>query len=95
MDPNTASAMYNLFEITKPGCCEAAHELMRVSHSYGQKASSKTVSIFGGHGLVLKDGTIPGRIKRAICKAVACSYLSMDNHVDCALEPEPHVLGIS
>ncbi|MCB9982416.1 MAG: hypothetical protein H6861_01905 [Rhodospirillales bacterium] len=93
-DPETEDAMEALFEITKMGCCEAAHELMRVCHSEGQKASARTMSVFKGTGLIRGDSTPPERVRFAVRKAVELSYLNMEDDIELALKPDPRALDL-
>jgi hypothetical protein len=88
MDADTARAMLNLFDHSKPGCDEATYEMMDAAHN-GQKVSNATTNAFHRYGLVLASGDIPKAIKAAIRKAVALRYLVMHNPTAPALKPDP------
>jgi hypothetical protein len=89
MDQSTAIAMYHLFKFTKPGCDDAAYELMEIAHGLQEKASVRTTGSFCEYGLVAPDGAMPINVKKAIRKAVAERYLRMRKPEDPALKMKP------
>lgn len=87
MDKTTAGAMYRLFELTKPGCDEAANNLFLAAHGIGGNAVSDPARrVFVPLGLVNKDGLIPKSIAAAIRKAVREFYLTMHGPDEPALK---------
>ena len=88
MDDDTAEAMFNLFEITKPGCTPFTNDLCIAAHT-GEPLPTNVVGAFFQYRLVNKNGTIPKPVRQAIKKAVAESYLVIHNTGDPALRPDP------
>ncbi len=87
MDGATASAMYSLFELTKPGCDDAANELFLAAHGIGGNfVSGPARRVFIPLGLVDNNGVVPKLIGEALRKAVRESYLTMHGPDDPALE---------
>ncbi|MCC6598177.1 MAG: hypothetical protein IT559_05270 [Alphaproteobacteria bacterium] len=88
MDEKTAQAMSRLFELTKPGCSEAAYELMAIAHDQNMCASDRVISNFATHGLINRSGSMPRPVASAIRKAVAEHYLAMRAFVHPVLKPD-------
>jgi hypothetical protein len=74
MDADTARAMLNLFDHSKPGCDEATYEMMDAAHN-GQKVSNATTNAFHRYGLVLASGDIPKAIKALLSHTLRCSTI--------------------
>ena len=89
MDSTTASAMRNLFIITKPGENEPASALIQAAHQHERKIGGGFKDYLKPYGLVNSDGSIPQGIKRAIRKAVAHGFLVIKGITDPGLKPDP------
>lgn len=87
MDPQTAQAMFALFEVTKPGCTHFANDLFIAAHT-GDALSGRAISTFLPMGLVYRNGIVPKPVREAIQKAVAEKFLTIHDPFDRSLRPD-------
>ncbi|MEZ5814773.1 MAG: hypothetical protein R3E13_08700 [Alphaproteobacteria bacterium] len=86
-DPQTASAMEKIFELTKPGCDEHAYELFEAAHT-NKPVSPGAIARYAPLGIVNSNGSISKSLREAIKEAVAKYMLKMRTSVELVLKPD-------